>query len=238
MVTKKIARIIDVYGNDVEAYEGYQYTRESTYSARVANERISVAVGSSLPHNTKTVIDIGCGDGTYTAVLASRFPAIYFSGFDPTHEAIDLAKKRFQHIHFFTGDLFLLPPPKKRFDVAILRGVIHHIHDPILALKKARLWARRIIIVEPNGNNILLKCIEKVSPYHRIHRERSFNSETLEKWCTQANITFVKQEFIGFVPFFFPTFFSRILFFCQPYLEKIPVLSYFFSAQIVIVGEN
>ncbi|MCR4329021.1 MAG: class I SAM-dependent methyltransferase [Candidatus Roizmanbacteria bacterium] len=235
---KKTTLIATVFDGDVRKFNGYQYTQKKTYSMEVANSRLTSEIALNIPENTQTVVDMGCGDGAYTHELSVRFPRIQFSGFDPSVEAIKIAKKAYPHIQFYEGDLFLLPPPKKKYDVAILRGVIHHVNDPLLALKKARLWAHTIIIVEPNGNNIILKCIEKMSPYHRLHKERSYSSALLKQWCKQANIRLVKENYVGFVPFFFPNFLSRILFFIQPYLERVAVISYFFSAQIVLVGED
>ncbi|PJE63326.1 class I SAM-dependent methyltransferase [Candidatus Roizmanbacteria bacterium CG10_big_fil_rev_8_21_14_0_10_39_6] len=237
-LNKKSIPIAAVFDGDIRKYNGYQYTQKKLYSMEVANSRLTRETALHIPKSTQTVIDMGCGDGVYTHALSIQFPHVRFSGFDPSVEAVRIAKKRYSNIQFYPGDLFLLSAPKKKYDVAILRGVIHHVHDPAMALQKARLWARTIIIIEPNGNNILLKLIEKVSPYHRLHQERSYSGMQLKNWCAQAKIRLVKEKYVGFVPFFFPTVLARIVYLLQPYLEKIFVLSYFFAAQIVLVGED
>jgi len=237
-LSKKSIPIAEVFDGDIRKYNGYQYTQKKLYSMEVANSRLTRETALHIPKSTQTVIDMGCGDGVYTHELSIQFPHVQFSGFDPSGEAIRIAKKAYQHIQFYKGDLFLLPPPKKKYDVAILRGVIHHVHDPALALQKARLWARTVIIIEPNGNNVLLKLIEKMSPYHRMHQERSYSGMQLKHWCTQAKIRLVKEKYIGFVPFFFPTVLARIVYALQPYFEKVFILTYFFAAQIVLVGQE
>lgn len=92
----------------------------------------------------------------------------------------------------------------------------------------------RLLIMEPNGNNPILKIIEKLSPYHRQHEERSFSSRTLKKWCEAAGYEVEQLNYVGFVPFFFPTPLTRIVYFFQPFMEKIYPLKKYFGAQIII----
>jgi hypothetical protein len=95
-----------------------------------------------------------------------------------------------------------------------------------------------LLIIEPNGNNPILKLIEKMSPYHREHEERSFSSRTLARWCREAGCPATSISFIGFVPFFFPTLPAKIIHFFQPFLERVPLLCRFFGAQVVITAES
>jgi hypothetical protein len=93
----------------------------------------------------------------------------------------------------------------------------------------------RLLIMEPNGNNPILKVIEKLSPYHRQHEERSFSSRTLKKWCEEAGYDVEQLNFIGFVPFFFPTLLTKVIYFFQPFMEKIYPLKKYFGAQIILL---
>jgi len=122
----------------------------------------------------------------------------------------------------------------KRFEVGVIRGVLHHVSDPRLALVNSAKIADCIIIMEPNGNNPILKLIEKISPYHRKHEERSFSAKLLARWCRVAGFKIDYLNYIGFVPFFFPTFLTKVIYFFQPFLEKIYLLKKYFGAQIII----
>jgi hypothetical protein len=98
----------------------------------------------------------------------------------------------------------------------------------------AMMLSEQLLIVEPNGNNPILKLIEKLSPYHCQHEERSFSSRTLKKWCKEAGYEVKHLDFVGFIPFFFPTALTRIIYFFQPFMEKIYPLKKYFGAQIII----
>ncbi len=231
--------IVTVFNGDMKKTGRYQYTALPNGSSYYANKRITNAIASYIPKGAKQCIDVGCGDGTYTAKLAARFPRTKFFGFDPAQEAIAFARTHFPSISFFTGDIVTNKNvPHKTYDAVVVRGVLHHLTDPQKGITHCAQLGKRIIVVEPNGNNMLLKIIERVSPYHREHQERSFSIRQLEKWCIQARLRIVKKQYIGFIPFFFPSRAARAMYQVQPLLERIPVLAIFFGAQILLVCER
>jgi len=229
------------FNSDVLDNGGYLYTSNAPYSSMVANKRISdkaAAVIKSIAP-LKNVVDIGCGDGSFTSELKNRFKSINFVGFDPAFEAIELAKTKHGNCDFFVGNILdATTLQKKKFDLAIIRGVIHHLPTQELAVKNATLLSDRILIIEPNGNNPILKWIEKNSEYHIKHEEQSFTSKFLAEICTRNQLKIKELDFIGFVPFFFPAIPAKIIHFFQPFLEKIPVLKKYFGAQIIILAEK
>jgi hypothetical protein len=97
----------------------------------------------------------------------------------------------------------------------------------------AMMLSEQLLVVEPNGNNPILKLIEKSSRYHHQHEECSF-SQTLKKWRGKAGYEVERLDFVGFIPFFFPTVLTKIICFFQPVLEKIYPLKKYFGAQIII----
>ena len=229
---------VERFNQDVHANNGYLYTTNAPYSAIKSNNRISQAVIEAIPADTRRIIDLGCGDGVYTAEFAQAFPTAYIEANDPAQEAIDMAQQRFPQITFRVANILdLTTQPTTPFDVAVIRGVIHHLADNTqqLAIQNARAIAQTLIIIEPNGNNPILKIIEKNSAYHIAHEEQSFTSDTLAGWCRAAGWNEVSVDYIGFVPFFFPEVLARIIYFFQPLLERIPIINKYFSAQIVVV---
>ncbi|MEZ4901482.1 MAG: hypothetical protein R2822_06830 [Spirosomataceae bacterium] len=58
--------------------------------------------------------------------------------------------------------------------------------------------------MEPNGNNPILKLIEKTSKYHIEHEEQSFIEFSLKKWIKNAGGKVTNWSYVGYVPFFFP----------------------------------
>ncbi len=227
---------VNVFNSDVENNEGYKYSTHGSLSSVLANKRMSDEIIAFIDVNAKTLIDIGSGDGVYTNVIHQSRPKISITGFDPAEVAVKIARKNYPEIEFSIGNILENNTfPAKRFDVGVIRGVLHHLNNPELAIKNSGLLADQVVIVEPNGNNPVLKIIEKVSPYHRLHEERSFSSSQLKKWCQENGFVVEKMTFIGFIPMFFPTFLTKVIFFFQPFFEKIYPLKKYFGAQIVIL---
>ncbi len=67
------------------------------------------------------------------------------------------------------------------YDVGIIRAVPHHLPDDsqALAIQNASQRCRRLIILEPNGNNPIVKLFEKYSTYHVEHEEKSYTSTVI-----------------------------------------------------------
>ena len=223
------------FNNDVIANGGYRYTTNASYSSVVANQRMTEATIVRIHKGVRSLIDIGCGDGTYTAELARRLPDIEIFGVDPAADAIARAQRLTPSVAFTVADL--LEPttlPQRVFDVGIIRGVIHHLSTGPLGIRNAARICKTLIIIEPNGNNPILKWIEKHSQYHIKHEEQSFTARELDTWCRAAGYTQVQIDYIGFVPFFFPTLPAKIIHFFEPLLGCIYPIKKYFSAQIVL----
>jgi SAM-dependent methyltransferase len=230
---------VNEFNADIHANSGYRYTNNAPYSSKIANARITTATAAFIGENIKSIIDIGCGDGTYTHELQTRFPGIHFTGIDPAAVAIELAKVKFELVHYLVGDL--LDPttfPETKFDLGIVRGVLHHLPDASQGIINATKLSDKILIIEPNGNNPILKWLEKHSQYHIDHEEQSFTSAQLVQWCRASGYQILSIDFIGFVPFFFPTPLAKIIHFFQPVLEWIYPLKKYFGAQIIIAIEK
>lgn len=237
MITQK--QNVSEFNDDVRENKGYRYTTNASFSSIVANRRMTEATIEVLPKDARRILDVGCGDGTYTRALKESLPDREFIGFDPAAEAIEVARQRSKDTSYVVADL-LNPQtfPQARYDAAIIRGVIHHLPDALGGIRNSGLLSDRLIIIEPNGNNPILKWIERHSKYHLAHEEQSFSSGQLCAWCEQAGFKVRRINFIGFVPFFFPTWLAKVIYFFQPLLERVYWLKKYFGAQTVIYCEK
>ena len=237
MISQK--RNVQEFNHDVKENDGYKYTTNAPFSSIVANRRMTEATIAFIPKDTKSILDIGCGDGTYTNYLKVVLPNMDFTGFDPAADAIEIAKRKYKDINYIVGDLLNEATfPTEKYDLSIIRGVIHHLPDAYTGINNCGKLSNRVLIIEPNGNNPILKMIEKKSKYHIEHEEQSYTSKELMAWCEKAGLKVKRVDFIGYVPFFFPTVLSKIIYFFQPLLEKIYPLKKYFGAQIVIYCEK
>lgn len=226
---------VNVFNADVADNAGYRYTTHASFSSVVANERLTRATVERIAPGVRSVLDLGCGDGTYTAELKQSFPAVRFTGIDAAEAAIKAARVRFPAVDFQVADATRFETfPRDHFDLAIARGVLHHLPDPEAAVANLLRSADEVLIIEPNGNNPLLKVIERASAYHRAHEERSFTARKLRRWCEAAGGQVVSLDYVGFIPFFFPTLPAKLIYQVQPALERVPGLRDVFAGQIVI----
>jgi len=75
--------------------------------------------------------------------------------------------------------------------------------------------------------------LEKVSPYHREHAERSYAPRQLDQWAAGLGGTVVARRFIGFVPMFCPDRYAEVAKRIEPALERRPGLRNLICAQYV-----
>lgn len=233
---KALKKNVKKFEEDVTENSGYKYTTNAGFSSVVSNRRMTQATVENWLPGEKRVIDIGCGDGTYTEMIRQPLKNVKMEGMDAAKKAVAMAKKKYKKIRFYAANILKKRSlNKKGYDLAVIRGVLHHVSDPVLAMRNSFYASPRLIVIEPNGNNPLLKVIEKTSKYHREHEEKSFSAAMLKRFCEEAGGKVENLYYIGYVPFFFPELPSRIIYFFQPLLEKIPLVREFLSAQIIMV---
>jgi len=92
-------------------------------------------------------IDVGCGNGAFTAMLVERCAPAAVQGIDPAPEQIAFARKRLHErpARFDVGDAIALPCADASFDAAVMALVIFFVAD---AAKAVAEMAR---VVRPGG---------------------------------------------------------------------------------------
>jgi SAM-dependent methyltransferase len=223
---------------DVQRTGAYQYSAGTSYSAALANARLSDLTQEAMSWKGLRVLDVGCGDGVYSMELYRRGAPSELVGIDLSPAAIASASSKVssENMHFILNSGTHLPFPDNSFDAVHLRGVLHHMENPQLAIKEAFRVARTVFIIEPNGWNAGLKCIEKLSKYHRDHHERSFTSRRIDHWIKLANGVTSYRKWAGFVPMFCPRPMARAMKLIEPILEFLPVVRQATCAVYVAVG--
>ncbi|MGH2981777.1 MAG: class I SAM-dependent methyltransferase [Solirubrobacterales bacterium] len=225
---------------DVAERGGYRYTTDAQLSSRLSNARITEAVLAIADFRGKRVIDIGCGDGAYTRKFADPGGAAEVVGVDPAEEAIEVARAAAgsERVSFQRGNAHQLDWEAGSFDVAHLRGVLHHADEPRKALREALRVAPVVVVVEPNGYNPGLKLLERFSSYHREHGERSFPPRRLDRWVGEIGGDVTARKWIGQVPFFCPDPFARLAKRVEPLTEALPLIRLVLCAQYLFVARS
>jgi SAM-dependent methyltransferase len=215
---------VDPFNADAASGDGYVYTTTSQLSSRLAVARQQEVILQMAHLKGRSVLDVGCGDGHYTIGYWDRGEPSRCIGIDPAPNAIKVAerKKGARPIEYRVLEDNRIPFDDATFDVAIVQGVLHHADEPEVTLHEALRVAREVVILEPNGLNPGLKVIEKVSPYHLKHNERSYSPRQLRSWIESGGGHVVEEKFAIFVPMFSPDWLARLMKAVEPVVEATP----------------
>jgi SAM-dependent methyltransferase len=231
------------FNTDVQETGQYRYTveKKSSVLANALQTQQLIHIIKKHTPNTKTLLDVGCGDGTYTVALMRGIGAKKAMGFDPAEKPIRFAKRHIPKdlkgkMTFIVADIlntssFITPGS---FDVVVVRGVLHHLENPVPAIAELSKVAEHLYILEPNGYNPVLKIIEKTSKYHRDHREKSYFPPTLNRWIIEHGFTIREQKFFSILPFFAPDRVTDILVALSPFFESLRGIKLLYCASNLI----
>jgi len=116
-----------------------------------------------------TILDIGCGTGHGSNLLARNFKRVY--GVDISQEAIDYAKKNWQkgNIKFIVGSGTEIPFSKNTFDIAVAFEVFEHIKNWKKFLSELKRVIKRnglIYISTPNKDVYSPGTKRPINPHH------------------------------------------------------------------------
>lgn len=124
-----------------------------------------------LNKDPQSILDVGCGGGASTFILAQQYPKAKVVGIDTAPEAIHYAQKqlREKYTHMDNVEFFIPPSPRlqyppQSFDVITATLVCHHLtNDEIIQfLKDASLIARQAIIINDLHRHILATAAYKI----------------------------------------------------------------------------
>lgn len=217
---------VDPFNADAVSNAGYRYSTNASLSSRLANRRLTEASMAVAEFRDRQVIDIGCGDGTYTAEIIDIAGAAHVTALDPAQAALTVARERVadRPVALCAASAYALPYRDRSFDVAYMRGVLHHMDRPADAIAEALRVAAVVVVVEPNGYNPGLKLLERYSSYHVAHGEKSYPARQLDRWVHEQGGRVEKRLFAGLVPMFCPDWLARATKAAEPVLERLPGL--------------
>jgi ubiquinone/menaquinone biosynthesis C-methylase UbiE len=159
--------------NDAQA----RFTRPM-YRASLVDGWIAALDGvtARLGNGGARVADIGCGQGTSTILMAERFPASVFTGFDHSDALIATARKAAADagvsgwVSFEVADATSFPAaPGPGYDLITFTDCLHDTGDPVAAAARARE------VLAPGGTTMIIEPLaadrledDFTNPYARI----------------------------------------------------------------------
>lgn len=99
------------------------------------------------PHAGLHWLDVGCGNGAFTMMIAERCAPAMIEGIDPSEGQLAFARTRLPSTvaRFARGDAMALPFPDDSMDVAVMPLVIFFVPDPAIGV------AEMARVVRPGG---------------------------------------------------------------------------------------
>jgi SAM-dependent methyltransferase len=124
--------------------DGAGYERMMGKWSRLAGE---VFLEWLKPRSGLSWIDVGCGNGAFTELLAERCAPTEIQGVDPSEAQLAFARSRHNAgiALFQKGDAIALPFPDNRFDAAVMALVIFFVPEPTAGV------AEMARVVRPGG---------------------------------------------------------------------------------------
>lgn len=137
------------------------------------------------PIDASSVIDLGCGPGNSTEVLAARYPEAQVAGIDSSADMVAAARQRLPAVRFAVQDLqgWTESDPSEQegpFDVILANAVLQWVPDHAALLPK--LVAR----LEPNGALAVQMPDNLGEPAHELMREVAVGGPWAAKLAASA----------------------------------------------------
>jgi ArsR family transcriptional regulator len=149
--------------------------------------RADLLAALALLDESWVVGDLGCGTGTLSAALAPHVAHVHAIDASPAMLASAHARlHRVTNVTVHEGALETLPLSDASLDVAVMLLVLHHIAEPVRALREA---AR---VLRPGGRLLIADMRAHMRAEYQQqmgHVWLGFDKPTLERWLTEAGFT-------------------------------------------------
>ncbi|MFT3800084.1 MAG: trans-aconitate 2-methyltransferase [Burkholderiaceae bacterium] len=137
-----------------------QYSRFERERTRPVHDLVGALTITDVRH----AVDLGCGPGNSTEVLAQRFPGAAVLGLDNAPDMIDAARRRLTGLRFDLTDIAAWQPDEP-VDVILANASLQWLPD------HATLYPRLAQALRPGGQLAIQTPDNLEEPAHRLARE-------------------------------------------------------------------
>jgi 2-polyprenyl-3-methyl-5-hydroxy-6-metoxy-1,4-benzoquinol methylase len=158
-------------------------------------------------HSAQRVIDIGCGNGTFSSLLAGE--GFQITGIDSSTSGIDIAKQNYPHVEFRHHDINESLPLSMhgKFDAVVSVEVIEHLFRPRELLRRSAeaLSASGVVALTTPYHGYLKNLViavlggfdRHVHPLRDYGHIKFFSVATLRQLIEEADFVVEDVKFAG-----------------------------------------
>lgn len=124
------ARVVEGFGQEWSTFRQGEAELSATERQRIFDGYFGIFPWAALPQDGGTGIDIGCGTGRWSMLVAPRVKHLHL--LDASSDALAVAKENLAsapNVSFHLGSASAIPLPEKSLDFAFSLGVLHHVPD-------------------------------------------------------------------------------------------------------------
>ncbi len=157
------------------SWSAAQYVNFEAERTRPVRDLAAAIPNTQVQH----AIDLGCGPGNSTEVLAARCPGATITGLDNSPDMIAAARKRLPNLHFDLVDLQTWAPAEQ-YDVILSNAVLQWVpnHETLMPSLLGRL--------APGGSLAVQMPDNLEEPAHRLMRQVAATPRFAEKLSAAA----------------------------------------------------
>jgi SAM-dependent methyltransferase len=137
---------------------------------------------ATLPKDVQLGVDLGCGPGYTTELLAELSRAATVIGYERSPAYLGLARSRLPHLTFNEVDVLQPPYPNQDVDVFYSRFLLTHLHAPRVVLDACVQQLR------PRGRLLLEETAQLSSPLAPLKHYYSLVAELQQQYGQELTI--------------------------------------------------
>jgi 2-polyprenyl-3-methyl-5-hydroxy-6-metoxy-1,4-benzoquinol methylase len=141
-----------------------------------------------------TIIDLGCGPGTFLFALEEQYPELTITGYDGSEAMIqigkNIAKNKNSNIKF---QLSQFKDIDVTADCVISTNTLHHLHDPVIFWKCVKRVSSRIFVmdlVRPSSTSIAKNIVNTLA----LAENNDFQSDFYNSLLAAFSIEELKDQ--------------------------------------------
>lgn len=140
------------------------------------------------------ILDLGCGPGNSTEILAGRFPKAHVAGADCSEAMLRAARDRCPNLEFFFLDAAhpeSLVQLKRQFDLVFSNACLQWVPD------HPRLLPRLMDLLAPGGVLAVQMPQQRKAAFHQVLSRQLAESEWRERFPDQREISVLSPQEYG-----------------------------------------